>query len=163
MKNIFLFSCLILLLNSCSSSDDSNETQTTESLSNLLTQNAWVFDRTEIIEITSHGSLSYAEAEQILFDFPLNSSNNNTSITSFDSDGTGTIITPNNSNVGTLNFGWIILPDNTLRIFLSSNLENLGVYEFTVTNNLLTLTDDQEYLYQGTLIKYRAKGFYNKQ
>lgn len=162
MKNTLLWFCLILFFSSCSSSDDSTE-QTNEDLSNLLTQNAWVFDRTEIVDITSHGSLSYAEAEQILLNFPLNSSNSTVSITSFDSDGTGTIITPNNSNVGTINFGWIILPDNTLRLFLSSTLNDLGVFEFTVNSTLLTLTDDQEYLYNGTLIKYRAKGFYNKQ
>ena len=140
----------------------SNE-YTTEDLSNLLTQNAWIFSHREIVDITSHGSLSYGEAEQILLDFVVNTSSGAVSITSFDSDGTGTTIYPNNSNVGTTNFGWIILPDNTLRIFLSSNLENLGVYEFTVNSTLLTLTDDQEYLYNGTLIKYRAKAFLNKQ
>ena len=161
MKNIFLFSYLVLLLNSCSSSD-SNDEQTSIDLSNLLIQNAWVYDNAEIIDITSHGNLSYAEAEQILLDNPLNSSNNTFSITSFDSDGTGSIITPN-SNVETINFGWIILPNNTLRLFLSSNLNDLGVFEFTVNEVLLTLTNDQEYLYQGTLIKYKVKGNYNKQ
>jgi len=162
MKKILLLCSVLLLLGSCSSSDDSGG-QTTEDLSNLLTQNAWIYSHTEIVEITSHGSLSYSEAEQILLDFPLNTSNTTTAIYSFDSDGTGTITTPDNSNVGTITFGWIILPDNTLRIFLSSNLENLGVYEFTVNSTLLTLTDDQEYLYNGTLIKYRAKAFLNKQ
>ena len=162
MKNLFL-SLSILLFVSCSSSDDETGTQNSETLSTLLTQNAWVFDRTEIVEITNYGSLNYAEAEEILLNYPLNSSNSTLSITSFDSDGTGTTIYPNNNNVGTTNFGWIILPDNTLRIFLSSNLQNLGVYEFTVNNVLLIITDDREYLYQGTLIKYRAKGNYNKQ
>mgnify|MGYP000026456410 CR=1 FL=1 len=161
MKNILLFSYLVLLLSSCSSTD-SNDGQTSEDLSNLLTQNAWVYDNAEIIDITSHGSLSYAEAEQILLDNPLNSSNSTLSITSFDSDGTGSIITPN-SSVETINFGWIILPNNTLRLFLSSTLNDLGVFEFTVNEVLLTLTNDQEYLYQGTLIKYKVKGNYNKQ
>lgn len=161
MKNIFLFIGLIFL-GSCSSSDDGNG-QTNENLADLLTQNAWVDDRTEILDITSHGSLTYAEAEQILLEFPLKpSESGNSAIYSFDTDGTGTIRVPN-TNINTINFGWIILPDNTLRIFLSSNLENLGVYEFTVTNDVLTLTDDREYLYNGTLIKYRAKFYLNKQ
>jgi len=160
MKNIFLFTCLTILLSSCSSSDESTE-QNQESLSNLLTQNAWVFDRTEVVEITSHGSLSYAEAEEILSN--ITGSSTNTVIYSFDSNGTGTIRYPDNSNISTTNFGWIILPDNTLRMFLSSTLDDLGVYEFTVNNVLLTLIDDQEYLYNGTLIKYSFKGYFNKQ
>lgn len=162
VKNIFLFIGLTLLLISCSSSDDNNE-QTTEDLSNLLIQNAWVFSHREIVDITSHGSLSYAEAEQILLDFAVNTSSDTDSVTSFDSDGTGTVLYPNNTNIGTTHFGWIILPDNTLRIFLSSTLEDLGVFEFTVNSTILTLTDDQEYLYNGTLIKYRVKSYFNKQ
>ena len=150
----------MLFISSCSSSDDE---QASENLSDLLTQYAWVYDKAEIVEITSHGSLSYDEAEQILLDFPINSSNSTNAIHSFDSDGTGTIRTPDNNNIGAISFGWIILPDDILRIFLSSNLENLGVYEFTVNNELLTLTDDQEYLYNGTLIKYRTIAFFNKQ
>ncbi len=161
MRNIFLFTCLtIILLSSCSSSDE-NTGQTQESLSNLLTQNAWVLDRTEVVEITNHGSLSYTEAEEILSN--ITGSSTNTVIYSFDSDGTGTIRYPDNNNISTTNFGWIILPDNTLRIFLSSTLNDLGVYEFTVNDVLLTLTDDREYLYNGTLIKYNVKGYFNKQ
>jgi hypothetical protein len=161
MKKAAITLCFFVLFFGCSPSGDDQTPQS--SSSDFLIRNAWVYDRAEIVEITSHGSLSYVEAEQILLDFPLNPSNNTAAIHSFDSDGTGIITTPNNSNIGTINFGWIILPDNTLRIFLSSSLENLGVYEFTVNNELLTLTDDQEYLYNGTLIKYRARAFFNKQ
>jgi len=157
MKQSFLLFATLLFL-SCSSSNNEPDLLT---ISELLTQNAWVYDRTEIVDITSHGSLTYQEAEQVV---PTQLYTNQDTY-SFDSDGTGTlVIYSSNGSSGTQTFSWVILPDGNLRLFdMGTFNDETTVFELTVNNELLTLTDDQEFLYQGTLIKYVAKSFFNKQ
>lgn len=157
MKQLFLLLATFLLF-SCSSSNDGLNPLT---ISELLTRNTWVYDRTEIIDITSHGSLTYQEAEQVT---PTQLHTNQDTY-SFDNDGTGTLmIYSSNGSSGTQTFSWVILPDGNLRLFnMGTSNDETTVFELTVNDELLTLTDDLEFLYQGTLIKYIAKSFFNKQ
>lgn len=156
MRQLFLLLTIYLFF-SCSSSEDELSPLT---ISELLTQNAWVYDRTEIIDITSHGNLTYQEAEQVV---PIQIHTNQDTY-SFDNDGTGTlVIYSSNGGSGSQTFSWVILPDGNLRLFnMGTFNDEATVFELTVNNELLTLTDDQEFLYQGTLIKYIAKSFFSK-
>lgn len=165
MKKVSLFILLALLINSCSSNDEENF-QSLEGLSELLTRNAWIFDREEIIEVTSHGNLTYQEAEQVILNNLNGNPSNVTTIYSFETNNEITVrfINENGSTIGTQNFNWIILPDGKLRFFNMGTLNNMSeVYSITVNNELLTLSNDREILHQGTLIKYIAKSFFNKQ
>lgn len=157
MKKILILFCSILLFTNCSSSEELSSSSSDD----LLTRHPWVNSNSEIVEITNHGSLSYNESKSKI-ENRLKNRDELKTVLSFKRDGSGKILYPESNTLDDSKFGWLTVPPNKLRLIMSTSAQTL-LFEYTVDNSRLSLTFDEEYQYNGTLIKYIVKWNFNKQ
>lgn len=156
MKKLLFFICLILFP-SCTST---NEPSTLQTSTDLLIENNWVKGRTEVDEITFYGELEFEEIKGVLEN--ITNSDSFVAVYAFNSNGQGNVSFPDDSSFGIVGFKWLITTDDKLSIF-ESDLLTTAIHDYTVNDELFTMTSTHNYRYKGIIVRYISTTYFEEQ